>query len=77
MYYNIYQQYYLNLLNLEGIIFAHGKFKFKLFLSDLWYEPETLWLFLTFTEGFFAEKKWKKIKVSGGNIFLYMRYCQK
>ena len=42
MYYNIYQQYYLNLLNLEGIIFAHGKFKFKLFLSDLWYEPETL-----------------------------------
>ena len=74
MYYNIYQQYYLNLLNLEGIIFAHGKFKFKLFLSDLWYEPETLWLFLTFTEGFFAEKN---EKVSGGNIFLYMRYCQK
>ena len=24
------------------VIFVRGKFKFKLFLSDLWYEPETL-----------------------------------
>ena len=69
MYYNIYQQYYLNLLNLEGIIFAHGKFKFKLFLSDLWYEPETLSLFLTFTEGFFAEKSEKKLKCQGVTYF--------
>ena len=30
------------------VIRARGKFKFKLFLNDLWYEPETLWLFLTF-----------------------------
>ena len=36
------------------------KFKFKLFLNDLWYEPETLWLFLTFTRDYFAEKKLKK-----------------
>ena len=25
-----------------GVIFARGKFKFELFLSGLWYEPETL-----------------------------------
>ena len=24
------------------VIFARGKFKFKLFLNGLWYEPETL-----------------------------------
>ena len=37
------------------VIFAGGKF--KLFLNDWWYEPETLWLFLTFTRDYFAEKK--------------------
>ena len=31
----------------EGVIFARGKLKFKLFLNGLWYEPETLWLFFT------------------------------
>ena len=45
-----------------GVIFASGKFKFKLFLNNLWYEPETLWLFLTFTRDYFAEKK-KKEKI--------------
>ena len=25
-----------------GVIFACGKFEFKLFLNDLWYEPESL-----------------------------------
>ena len=25
-----------------GVILAQGKFKFRLFLSGLWYEPETL-----------------------------------
>ena len=25
-----------------GVIFAHSKFKFKLFLNGLWYEPENL-----------------------------------
>ena len=33
---------HLTLLKLEGVIFACGKFKFKLFLNNLWYEPETL-----------------------------------
>ena len=44
-----------------GGIFAHGKFKFILFLNDLWCEPETLWLFLTFTRDFLLKKKLKKI----------------
>ena len=26
----------------RGVNFARGKFKFKLFLNGLWYEPETL-----------------------------------
>ena len=57
---------------------ARGKFKFKLFLNGLWYEPETLGLFLTFTRDYFAEKKIQKnIKFSAGNILLYRRYCQK
>ena len=34
--------------------FARGKLEFKLFLNDLWYEPET---FLTFTRDYLAEKK--------------------
>ena len=55
----------------RGGHFAHGKFKFKLFLNGLWYEPETLWLFLTFTSDCFTEKKIQKyIKFSGGNISL-------
>ena len=41
----------------RGVIFASGKFKFKLFLNGLWYEPETLWIFLTFTRDYFAGKK--------------------
>ena len=32
-----------------GVIFARGKLKFKLFLNGLWYEPEILLLFVTFT----------------------------
>ena len=61
-----------------GVIFARGKFKFKLFLNGLWYELETLWLFLTFTRDCFAGKKIQKnFKLSGGNIFLYRGYCQK
>ena len=69
----------LTLLSLGGVIFARSKFKFKLFLNGLWYEPETLWLFLTFTRDYFAGKKkiQKNIKLSGGNIFLYRGYCQK
>ena len=60
-----------------GVILARGKFKLKSFLNDLWYEPETLWLSLTFTRDYFAEKRnWKNIKFSGGNIFLYRGYCQ-
>ena len=58
-----------------GVIFARGKFKFKLFLNDSRYELETLLLFLTFTKSYFFEKKKKKIekniKFSGGNIFPY------
>ena len=53
----------LTLLSLReggGVIFAHGKFKFKLFLNDLWYERETLWLFLTFTRDYTGETKRKK-----------------
>ena len=46
---------------LDAVIFARGKFKFKLFLNGLWYEPETLRLFLTFTSNYFAGKKIKKI----------------
>ena len=30
----------LILLSLGEAIFASGKFKFKFFLNDLWYEPE-------------------------------------
>ena len=45
----------------RGVIFVRGKFKFELFLSGLWYEPNTLWLFLTFTRASFAGKKFKKI----------------
>ena len=59
-----------------GVFFAHSKFKFKLFLNDLWYESESLWIFLTVTEDCFAEKK-NNIKLSGGNRFLYRGYCQK
>ena len=40
-----------------GVVFARGKFKFKLFLNVLWYEPETLCLFLTFTGDYFGGKK--------------------
>ena len=40
-----------------GVILARDRFKFKLFLNDSWYEPETLLLFLTFTKGYFSEKK--------------------
>ena len=40
-----------------GVIFARGKFKFKLFLNSLWYEPETLLLFLTSTRDYFTGKK--------------------
>ena len=68
----------LTLLSLGGVIFARSKFKFKLFLNGLWYEPETLWLFLTFTRYYLAEKKIEKsIKFSVGNIFLYWGYFQK
>ena len=45
-----------------GVIFARGKFKFKLFLNDSRYELETLLLFLTFTKSYFFEKKKKKSK---------------
>ena len=45
-------------------MFARGKLKFKLFLNDLWYEPETLWFWKKL-------KKKKKIKFLVGNIFLY------
>ena len=45
------------------VIFACGKFKFKLFLNGLWYEPETLWLILTFTRDYFAGKKNSKKKL--------------
>ena len=37
-------------------------------LNDLWYEPETLWLFLTFTRDYFAEKK-SNFKFSGVTYF--------
>ena len=54
------------------VIFARGKFKFELFLNGFWYEPETLWLFLTFPRDYSAEKKIENcIKFSGDNIFLY------
>ena len=36
------------------------------------YEPETLWLFLTFTRDYFAEKQnGNTIKLSEGNILFY------
>ena len=81
-----FQELYLTLSSLVGerggggggIIFARGKFKFKVFLNDLCYGPETLWLFLTFIRDYFAEKKvWKNIKLSEGNLLLYRGYCQK
>ena len=62
------------------VILARDRFKFKLFLNDSWYEPETLLLFVTFTKGYFSEKKKKiekNIKFSAGNIFPYWGYCQK
>ena len=40
-----------------GVIFARDTFKCKTFLIDLWYEPETLWLFLTFNRNYFAAKE--------------------
>ena len=44
----------------------------------MWYEPETLWPFLTFTRDYFSGKKIQKnIKLLGGNTFLYRGYCQK
>ena len=42
------------------IIFARDKFEFKLFLNGLWYEPETVRLFLSFTRDYFAAKKSSK-----------------
>ena len=45
----------INLIKPGGIISARSKF--KLFLNGLWYEPETLWLVLTFTTDYFVEKK--------------------
>ena len=58
--------------------FACNKFKFK-FVNNLWYEPESVWLFLTFTRDYFAEKKKLKEnnKFSRGNIFLQQGHCQK
>ena len=50
-----------------GVVFSCGKFKFELFLNDLWHE-----IFVTFTRNYFAEKKKKNEKnnrFSGGNIF--------
>ena len=44
-----------------GGIFARSNYKLKLFLSDFWYEPENLWLFLTFTRDYSAEEKLKKV----------------
>ena len=32
----------LTLISLGGSFFSHSKFKFKLFLNNLWWEPETL-----------------------------------
>ena len=40
-----------------GGTFACSKFTCKLYLNGLWYDPETYWLFLTFTRDYFAEKK--------------------
>ena len=51
------KEFYLTLLSLGMVIFFHSKFKFKLFLNDLWYAPETLRLLLTFTRDYYAEKK--------------------
>ena len=68
----------LSLLSLGGHFYPKFKFKFRLFLNDLWYEPETLLLFLTFTRDYFAEKKIEKnIKLSGGKIFLYQGIVKK
>ena len=68
----ILQKLLLALLSLGGkVIFARGKFKFKLFLNDLWYEPETLWLFLTFTRDYFAEKEMKKILTFQGGTYFF------
>ena len=41
-----------------GVVFACGKFKFELFLNDLWHE-----IFVTFTRNYFAEKKKKMKKI--------------
>ena len=63
----------LNQLN--GV--AHGKFKFKFFLNDLWYKPESLLLLLTFNKYYFAKKKRSNIKFWGANIFLYRGIVKK
>ena len=44
-------------IDITLFIFARGKFKIKLFLNGLWYEPETLRLLLNFTRDYFPGKK--------------------
>ena len=41
------------------------------FWTTRWYEPGTLWLFVTFIKDYFAEKNLKQHWFSGGNIFSY------
>ena len=69
---------FVNPVSLVDFIFARSKFKIKLFLNDLWYKPETLWLVLTFTKYYFAEKEIEKTLNFQRVTYLFtMGYCQK
>ena len=69
---------FVNPVSVVEFIFVRSKFKIKLFLNDLWYEPETLWLVLTFTKYYFAEKEIEKTLNFQMVTYLFtMGYCQK
>ena len=56
----------------RGAIFARGKFKCKLFLNELQYEPETSWLFLSLTRDQKKKKFFlKKILSFQGVTYLF------
>ena len=60
----------LNPIN-PGGHFCPWQIKIKLFLNDLWYEPKTLWLLLTFTRDYFAEQKFEKMLIFQGVTYFF------
>ena len=51
--------------------FCPWQIKIKLFLNDLWYEPKTLWLLLTFTRDYFAKQKFEKMLIFQGVTYFF------